>query len=213
MAQFIKNIVVVLLFFFSIVRASTRYTFSNNNIHNSSQTTTTSIIAVATPPTATVAIVFDPAAAADAHQSKQSSLANKKPSHIRSLNNSTKSFPAVTTRKASPTASHPPTPAVFKYHNPTVPPLPFPLRSPSSSSSSTRQILRCPHENVSDRNKTLHPFQEPQGLVTTKAWTSTVLDVMELCSRVLNTVLTLYNIRVTVRALAKLSRSRHATRL
>ena len=46
-----------------------------------------------------------------------------------------------------------------------------------------------------------HTFTEPGEIKTAKAWVSTILDIGEICYRVLNVLLTFYNIRVTMKLL------------
>ena len=48
-----------------------------------------------------------------------------------------------------------------------------------------------------------HTFTEPGEIKTAKAWVSTILDIGEICYRVLNVLLTFYNIRVTMKLLGR----------
>ncbi|KAL6719470.1 hypothetical protein ACLMJK_003710 [Lecanora helva] len=106
--------------------------------------------------------------------------------------------------KPDKTISYTPTPTAYIYRYITVTrALGYPPRPTSHSSTSTAKATTRTFGYV--QNNTIDPraFQEPRGLVAAKGLVSTVLDVTDICSRILNIFLTLYNIRVTVKALAK----------
>ena len=75
-----------------------------------------------------------------------------------------------------------------------------------STSPSTLSIVTerpSAHKYTNSTTTIPRPFKEPRGIASAKAWTSTIFDIIEICARILNIILTFCNIRTTMRLLGK----------
>ncbi len=76
-------------------------------------------------------------------------------------------------------------------------------QAPSFSNISAATAARTIYIQTADNRTTQDSFKEPHGISTTETWVSTVSDIAEICYRVLNTMFTLYNIRMTMKLIGR----------